>query len=291
LGVCKKKDLLREAIETALANDCDVFSLLPIPEATYGDLHAVARQRGRHIRFEDIPLDHVARLFNTPLEPPPVDVPVLGVFGTSAQQGKFTLQLALRRKLLAQGYRVAQIGTEPHARLFGIDIVFPNGYGSPLQFPLDWHAPWLDRTLREHCASSRPDIILVGSQSGTIPYDVDAPDTHTLPSLAFLMGTRPDACILVVNSIDPVDYIRDTIHTLRAIAKAPTILLALSDKEKHIRTAYGRTLVSPRQMTPEEIAQRIEKLEFTFGIPVVEILSDEGQQKAIETVLKYYAAA
>ena len=291
LGRIQKRDLLKESVEKALDHDCNVFSLLPLPESAYGDLYTRARKQGLHLFYEDVRLDDISEAFDRPAHDiTPVDVPVLGVFGTSSQQGKFTLQLSMRRRLIREGYRVAQVGTEPHARLFGMDLVFPNGYASPLQLPLDWHAPYLDRKLGDLCASRRPDIVIVGSQSGTIPYDVDEPDTHTLPSLSFLLGTRPDACALVVNSIDPDAYIRDTIHTIGAVAKAPVILLAMSDKEKHVRTAYGKTIVSPRQMTPDEIAGRLEQLELAFGIPAIEILSEEGQSRAMETILSYYTA-
>lgn len=291
LGRIRQRNLLRQSIEAALAADCNVFSLLPVPEGHYPDLYSDARRRGRSITYADVTPEDLARaLAPDAPEPPPVDVPVLGVFGTSSQQGKFTLQLALRRQLLNEGYRLLQLGTEPHAGLFGMDLVFPNGYASPLQFPLDWHPGFLDRELRRRCAADQPDLIIVGAQSGTIPYDVDAPDTHTLPSLAFLMGTRPDACILVVNSIDPDDYVRDTIRTLQAVAHSPTILLAISDKAKHVRTAYGRTLVSPRQMTPDEIDERLEHLEMTFGIPAVLISDEEGQRKAVERIVEYYGA-
>ncbi len=40
------------------------------------------------------------------------------------------------------------------------------------------------------------------------------------------MGTRPDACVLVVNSIDANDYIRDTLDGLRGVAKTRVLALA-----------------------------------------------------------------
>jgi hypothetical protein len=171
-----------------------------------------------------------------------------------------------------------------------MDLAFPMGYASPLEFPLQHYAPYLDRKTREICQRRRPEIVLVGSQSGTIPYDIHEQGTHSMPSIAFLMGTRPDACILVVNSIDPDGYIRDTLDAIRALGKAPTILLAMSDKEKHIRTAYGRSLVTPRQMSPEEIERRLRALEETFRLPAVEILSERGQQRMVETILRHFAA-
>ena len=290
LARISRRDLLRESIETALARQMNVFSFLPVLSEIYGDLHDTAREKGLHITYPDIPLEEIVESIMLD-RGNGVDVPVLGVFGTSASQGKFTLQLALRRALQNEGYRVGQIGTEHHARLFGLDLAFPMGYASPLSFPVEYYVPYLNNKARDICRQRRPHILLVGSQSGTIPYDVNESRTHALPSIAFLLGTRPDACILAVNSIDPDAYIRDTIDGIRSVSKAPTILLAMSDKAKHIRAAYGRSLVTPRQMSREEIDRERNRIEQTFGLPTVVIVSDEGQRRMVETVIGHFSAA
>lgn len=284
------RDLLKESIQTALDQGLHVFSFLSVPEETYSELHAKAREKGLRIYFPDVSPEAVRKTLEHGHKEPLVDVPVLGVFGTSSQQGKFTVQLALRRQLLQRGYKVAHIGTEHHSELFGMDLAFPMGYASPLNLPLQVYSPYLDFKIRELCRKKRPAIILVGSQSGTIPYDLMEHNTHSLPTIAFLLGTKPDACILVVNSIDPDEYIQDTINTIKALGKAPTILLAMSDKEKHIRAAYGRTIISPRQMSRHEIQQKLLHLEETFAIPAVEIVSEGGQQRMLETVIRHFAA-
>ena len=285
------RDLLKESIQTALDQGVHVFSFLPVPPSVYSDLYMAARKKGLKIVYPNVSQGEVQNILQHPQKERPVDVPVLGVFGTSSQQGKFTVQLALRRKLLEMGYKVAQVGTEHHAELFGIDFAFPMGYASPLQLPLQVYVPYLDHKMKEICRKKKPEIMLVGSQSGTIPYDVIEHDTHSLPSIAFLLGTKPDACILVVNSIDPDEYIRDTINAIQALGQVPTILLAMSDKEKHIRAAYGRTMITPRQMSREEIDGKLQHLEETFEMPAVEIVSEAGQQRMVETVIKHFAAA
>ena len=115
------------------------------------------------------------------------------------------------------------------------------------------------------------------------------PGNHTLSTLAFMLGTKPDANILVVNSVDDGEYIRDTMNTLKAITKGPVLCLAMSDKEKHIRAAYGRTLISPRQMSKEEIREKLAYLEDRFEIPAVEIVSEEGQQRMVDVIIRYFA--
>jgi len=289
LGKLQRRDLLRESIELALKRRMNVFSFGPVDGERYGDLHRKAQAAGLHLYYPDAPPGEVARtLAQAP--PPPVGVPVLGVFGTSSSQGKFTVQLLLRRKLLERGYRVGQLGTEPHAELFGMDLVFPSGYDSPLVLSLQDYAPYLDAKLRELCREKQPDLILVGSQSGTIPYDPEEPGTHSLASLAFLCGTRPDACVLVVNSIDPEEYIADTLEGLRVVGRAPAILLAMSDQEKQWRQAWGRGWIGQRQMNREQIESHLRRLEDRFGLPAVSILSPEGQERMAEVVVRHFAA-
>ncbi len=289
LSRIRKHDLLREYVQLALDEGCHVFSFQALDSTIYGDLYELADKKGLrlaypHIHSEEI--THAIQHFNVL---PPVDVPVLSVMGTSSQQGKFTLQLALRRRLIQKGYKVGQIGTEHHSRLFGMDAAFPMGYASPLKLPFQHYIPYLDYKMREICQRTQPDIILTGSQSGTIPYHVQEHSTHCLSSLAFLLGVKPDACILVVNSIDAKEYIRDTIDGIRAVCKAPTILLAMGDHEKHIRTAYGRSMITPKKMAQSQIDQHLKKLQDTFLLPSIEILSETGQQRLVETVIQYFS--
>ena len=288
LGQISKKDLLRISIETALEHDCHVFSFLAVPQDKYGDLYDLAARKGLYLTSPSLASDDVQQALQADPAYGPVDVPVLGVFGTSAQQGKFTLQLILRRRLLQLGYRVSQIGTEHHSALFGMDLAFPMGYASNVLLPLQHYVPYLDYKLRQLSHQKRPDLLLVGSQSGTIPYDVHEHRTHSLTCTAFLLGTKPDACILAVNSIDPDEYIQDTIDALRAFAKAPTLLLAMSDQEKHLRSAHGHTVVNSRPMTAEHIERTLSRLEDRFGLPAVSILSEEGQQRMMDTVVNHF---
>ena len=289
LSRIRKRDLLREYVQLSLDEGCHVFSFQALDPDLYGDLYDTAEKKGLRLAFPHIQREELAQAIQNFNALPPVDVPVLSVMGTSSQQGKFTLQLALRRRLIQKGYKVGQIGTEHHAKLFGMDAAFPMGYASPLKLPFQHYIPYLDYKMREICQCTQPDIILTGSQSGTIPYHVQEHSTHCLSSLAFLLGVKPDACILVVNSIDAEEYIRDTIDGIRAVCKAPTILLAMGDHEKHIRTAYGRSMITPKKMAQAQIDCHLKKLEDNFCVPAIEILSETGQQRLVETVIQYFS--
>ncbi|MYD61570.1 MAG: S8 family serine peptidase [Gemmatimonadetes bacterium] len=289
LSRIRKRDFLREYVQLALDEECHVFSFQALDPTVYGDLYDIADKKGLRLSYPHVPGEEIAQAIQNFNALPPVDVPVLSVMGTSSQQGKFTLQLALRRKLIQKGYKVGQIGTEHHSRLFGMDAAFPMGYASPLKLPFQHYIPYLDYKMREICQRTQPDIILTGSQSGTIPYHVQEHSTHCLSSLAFLLGVKPDACILVVNSIDAEEYIRDTIDGIRAVCKAPTISLAMGDHEKHIRTAYGRSMITPKKMAQSQIDRHLKKLQDSFCVPAIEILSETGQQRLVKTVIQYFS--
>ncbi len=284
LGRIAKKDVLRDCIEKALDLGMHVFSYGPVRPEYYGDLYQRAADLGLQLFYPHVDERQVLAILKKGPTGIPVGAPVLTVFGTNASQGKFTLQLGLRRRLQALGYRVGQLGTEPHAALFGMDACFPMGYASPLRIPLQHYPAYLDAQMRV-ISARRPDIIITGSQSGTIPYDIHSPDTC---SLAFLLGIRADACVLVVNSIDADDYIQHTLEALRAVGKARVLALAMSDKEKHRREVMGRMLNASRQMKVGQIETRLAQLERRFSLPAASILSEDGQQRLVELIVDYF---
>lgn len=289
LSRIRKRDYLRECVKTALDHDVHVFSLLALGRERYSDLHEVAETRGLRLYYPELTAGEAQKTLDEASSFPQVDVPVLAVVGTSSQQGKFTLQLALRRRFLELGYRVGQVGTEHHAELFGMDCAFPMGYASSIRIPIDWYVPFLDAKMREISHLKKPHLLLVGTQSGTVPYDASDPQTQTLPTIAFLMGAKPDACVLVVNSVDADDYIRDTIDGIRALCHAPTLLLAVPDRKKHIQEAYGRTAIKPRRMDEDEIHRKLLHLERTFGLPAVCITDRAGIHRAVDLVVEFFA--
>ena len=284
LGRIMGRDLLGEIAAKAVAQGKNLFSFVQISEDRYPDLFRVAQEKGVRIAYPVLEDLDDAYCYGQD-----VDVPVVGVFGTGPQQGKFTAQLALRRKLLQRGYKVAQVGTEPHCELFGFDLAFPNGYASIVHWPERQHVFYLHGKMAELCRRVRPDIIIVGAQSGIIPYDFSSPRSYTLPSIAFLFGTKPDAYILTVNSIDPEEYIQDSINALKALGKGKTIALIMSDKEKDIRSAYGTSRVVYRQMSPEELRIKLAHLEERFGIPATDVASEEGQERLAYIVIEYFS--
>lgn len=137
-------------------------------------------------------------------------VPVIAVVGTSSRQGKFTLQLTIRKKMQAIGYTVGQIGSEPSSLCFGMDFVYPYGYQSTVNLSGFESIVVLNQMVHE-LDMKEVDICIVGTQSGSVPYSNYNLSTIPLPQVEFLLGTNPDAFILCVNQHDDLKYIERTI--------------------------------------------------------------------------------
>ena len=173
-----------------------------------------------------------------------IKAPVLGIFGTSSKQGKFSLQLALRRRFLSEGYTVGQLGTEPSSYLFGFDEMYAYGYDSTVFLSAREYIDYVDH-LMFNIDLRNPDIIIVGSQSGTIPYSLNNAANLTIETYLFLMGTKPDKVILCINPYDDLEYIRRTISVIEATILSEVIALMLFpfDFESSMRKAFGKKIL------------------------------------------------
>lgn len=164
---------------------------------------------------------------NWMLKLPEISIPIIAVFGTSKKQGKFTLQLELRKNFLNLGYKVGQLGTEPSSDLFGFDDVFPMGYDSTIKtYGIDSIATI--RNMMLQIENKNKDIIIVGGQSQTIPITYNNCLAFPLYNYDFCIGTNPDVIILVVNLTDDFDYIIKTINFLQSTTEGKVVSVVIS---------------------------------------------------------------
>lgn len=154
------------------------------------------------------------------------DKPVLAVFGTSSKQGKFSLQLTIREKLLQRGYMVGQLGTEPSSFLFGMDECFHFGYNSEMRISGFERVSVLNK-LMYNIAQNNVDIIITGCQSETILTAEGNLFNYPLPQIEFLFGILPDAVILVVNPYDDLEIIQRTINFLETCVECKVIAIVV----------------------------------------------------------------
>lgn len=205
-----------------------------------------------------------------------IGTPIITVVGTGSKQGKFSLQLELRKKFLENGYAVGQWCTEPQGYLFGIDQVFPVGYGSNINFNEKEMIHGINNQFHE-IEKLEKDIIIAGLQSHLISDKLY--NTRMFPTLqtAILAATQPDVMVLVVNTYDTDEYIIRTLHFAESITGSNIICIALSFR--NVKSSFSPLEQNITPLTEKEInahKNRITKItgKICFSINQVDDIFD-----------------
>lgn len=158
-----------------------------------------------------------------------IGAPIVSVIGTSSKLGKFSLQLELRKKLMEHGYAVGQWATEPQGYLFGIDRVFPSGYGSNLNFTEKEVLQFVNHQLYE-IEKMGKDIILTGLQSYVLSEKLYNSRMYPFLQNALLAALQPDTLVLVASASDSNEFILRTINYIEALTEVRTSCIVLSPR-------------------------------------------------------------
>jgi uncharacterized NAD-dependent epimerase/dehydratase family protein len=261
LGQTLERDFISEMIEKCLAYGKNLYCFDDL--SPYEKECSKFREAGLSVYYpsvteKNIPKSHCGKLRH-------MGKPVIGIFGTSSKQGKYTLQLALRRHLLRDGYRLGQLGTEPTAPLFGFDACYPVGYASTVKIS-GLEGISTINYLMGQIEDRNPDIIMVGGQSQTISLTTGNIGLYTLYNQELLLGSEPDICILCVNIFDEIEYIKRTVRFLESFIETKVIALVLYPVERNLRwSVFGNTSNS---ISEERLLLKQEELKELTGLPV-----------------------
>jgi uncharacterized NAD-dependent epimerase/dehydratase family protein len=267
------KALLREnLIQQAIEHDKQVFS--------FDDVSGTFTQDAVYcpvVSYEDLPPNRFGKLYR-------IDKPVIGVYGTSSRQGKFTLQLLLRQKLRERGYTIGQIGTEPSACLYGMDYAYPMGYNNSVYIHGVDAIRYLNHLINRLC-EKQCDIIITGSQSGTIPYDTGNLIQYNLRQYEFLMGTQPDAVFLCVNPFDDPIYIARTIKFIESSAGCTVIALVVFPMD--IKGGWSGIYGQKTPLTAENYHALKADLHKRFHVPVYKLGDASDVENLVNTLIGF----
>lgn len=275
LSLSTKKDLKKTLIQSALSHGKKIYA--------FDDISMYIN----NIDFEQVYYPHVSESHR--VEAPfgklyRQDKPVLGVFGTSSVQGKFTLQLKLRYELIRRGYNLFQLGTEPSSLLYGMDAVFPIGYNSTVKIRGRDSIAYLNKLLYEYTRES--DLILVGGQYSVLPVDEGNLNYFNYSAIDMLYGTMPDAVILCINAYDNVDIVKRTIFFIESIISCTVIALSIFPfyyEENDIMQQYLKPMT-------EEIFEEKFKMKFEkeFGKPIYYPNSDKQIVNLCDRIIDFF---
>ena len=189
--------------------------------------------------------------------------PVVCVCGTSSAQGKFALQMILRKLIIEAGYSIGQISSEPHAQLFGMDYTIPIEYSSDIELN-EWEMiSVLNKAISQ---LDDRDIILAGSQSNSIPLNMNNLSVIPVRINSFLLGVNPDIVILTVNPDDSPDYIVNTIKYIEGVTSA-TVLALVIFPMVHVDD-WRRSFDIKRPLTNKEFLDISSFLTEITGLPM-----------------------
>lgn len=214
------------------------------------------------------------------------DKPILGIFGTSSKQGKFTLQLRIRYNLLNRQYKICQIGTEPSSLLFGMDDVFHNGYNSGKILNQYDAVAYLNKLIYDR--SRDADIVIVGGQSGIVLRDSGNLSNYYFKQIDFLFGTLPDVAVLCFNSFDDISIINRAIMLLKSAVDCDVIALVLFPFYYERDDVYRQRI---KHMSIEQFEGYYKDyFESSIGLPVIYPNSEKYIDKLCDMIISYFKA-
>lgn len=213
-----------------------------------------------------------------------ISTPILGVFGTRTQQGKFTLQQSIRYQMKEMGYNCGYLATEPTGYLFGADEVFAYGYNSSVELSDAESVIYLNELLH-NIDLKRKDIIITGGQSGIVPYDYGNMSRVLTGQTSFMFGTHPDAAIVCVCYDDELSYIHRSIQYLEAGCNTNVIALMLFPikKQMYFTGQYKDVYIE----NTEEYDKCISDLMNKFRMPVFGF-GKEGILKCVNRIIEFF---
>jgi uncharacterized NAD-dependent epimerase/dehydratase family protein len=270
-----KDNFKKNIVDNAITNGKQIYS--------FDDLSAVGYNSNSSVYFpkisdNDLPPNRFGMLYR-------ILKPVVGVFGTSSRQGKFTLQLKLREILMRQGYNIGQIGTEPSALLYGMDYCFPMGYNATVHIKEFNTIRYLNYIINDLCMKEK-DIILVGSQSGTIPYDTGNIAQFTVPQYNFLMGTQPDCVILCVNPFDEIEYVKRTVNFIESSVECNVVAIVVFPVD--IKDDWTGIYGGKKELNENKYIKIKTNLFEKFNIPIFKLGAEDDINTLVDLITNFF---
>ncbi|MDR2045275.1 MAG: DUF1611 domain-containing protein [Clostridium sp.] len=249
----------------------------------YKDLCDIIQSIGLHCYYPFATGYHVKN--NTFNKLNHIGKPIIGIFGTSPKQGKFSLQLEMRERFMNRGYRVGQVGTEPTAPLFGFDTCIPTGYASTSQVH-DYQLVTLTNSELARIEQTNPDIILIGGQSHLVPLTTGNLGHYNLDNTSLILGSEPDVFVLCVNYNDDIKYIRRNFLFLEGIIDTKVIAIVIFPFRREILwDKFGNIT---EKLNESKLMCKKNELMKEFSIPAYVLTNPEELDSLVETCVNYF---
>lgn len=211
-----------------------------------------------------------------------VGKPVVGVFGTSSKQGKWSLQLKLREIMESRGYKTGHLGTEPNALLFKNTAMSAIGYNSNFAIP---HAEAISLfNYQMHTIEVDSDILFFGTQSNVIPNAFGGLATVPLYTYEMIAACEPQASILCINEWDDVQYIKKCISYLESFFENKVIALAYFFKDYH--ETWDSSGLKVRVLNNDY--NLISTIKMEIGLPIFDMNIKDEMELLCDEIINHF---
>lgn len=180
---------------------------------------------------------------------------------------------------------MGQIGTEPSAYLFDMDLCFHFGYHSTTNVTRQNTVSYLNTAINE-ISQKDVDIIISGCQSGTVTYDFGNAKYYTFSQTEFLLGTLPDVVILCVNSHDELDYIKRTIQYIESCVDSKVIALVVYPMGYNDQLGRSRLV----RLSDTELNKVIDSFSKQFNMPAYILGKDSDMEMLYSNMIAFFTS-
>lgn len=213
--------------------------------------------------------------------------PILAVVGTNKKQGKFTLQMQIKKVLEENDVKLAVLGTEPTSMLLGCDDILPLGYDAEISsHTADYIIEAFNDKIHNLDILDK-DLILVGGQSGFLPHITFNVGHININQFPFLYGVIPDGIIMTITDTDEIEYVKKSIRVLEALFEGKVFMLALY--AFHTESDYVIN-VKKRKLSEDEVEAIRKKYKEETGLDVVVSGEPKDNQILFDNIIKYYCS-
>lgn len=271
------KDIASKILKLASENGKRVYSLSNVVHLIRNYPACVKQFSFPYVDASNVPKNRFGKLRKT-------SRPMIAIMGTSSKQGKFHVQLTLKKMFEDAGYTVFQIATEPTGYLFQMDYVYPMGYESTIYVQEQEAILTLNDQLRG-ADEKNADIIICGSQSGTIPFRYDNISQMTVQQTEFLMALNPDAAILCINYDDDMTYIERTKRFIESVCICKVIGFAM------LPVRYEKSLASLKKiaLNDSEKEEKAKMINEVFDSSLFYIGNQHDMNKLYDKTIDFFS--
>ncbi|MEK5377955.1 TIGR04066 family peptide maturation system protein [Paenibacillus sp. FSL P2-0173] len=212
--------------------------------------------------------------------------PVLFVLGLNERTHKLNLQLNLRQKLEAQGYRVSQITSNGCGELIGAhsfpQFMFESGMTETQKIIM------FNRYLKKIEQSEKPDLILVGIPGGIVPFNNTFTNYFGVTSFLVSRAVRADGLICCLHYDEyNIKYLEHVKQYMENRFSSSLLGYAICN---NVFDSYSSSTVNMQYASVDHRFVEEKKQEFSnYSVPVLHLSNDEDMNRLTQDILHYFS--